>query len=246
MIKWIQYRRAATRAVYLRRAKEVQNKAEIAKEEKEYRDLYEAELQKGTRVDDDAGVFGARGRRDHNINILKGEITKAERDVAEIHTVYLLNEVDRLGIPHPDIKKAELWLSDREEYPRRDGDRDIDDRELLSVSGLHDVRSAIRKERKERLEPLKDRAAIIFGVGGIIIAVGSLIVAVLTLSLRTLEVAASHPIPAPASSPPPAMPAPASSPPSAMPAPASSPPPAMPAPASSPPSTAAPPLPVKP
>jgi hypothetical protein len=225
MIKWIQYRRAATRAVDLRRAKEAQNKTEIAKEEKEYRDFYEAELQKGTRVDTDAGVSGLRGRRDRNINILKGEMTKSERDVAEIHTVYLLNEVDRLGIPRPDIKKAELWLSDREEYPRRDGDYNIDDRKLLSVSGLHDVRSAIRKERKERLEPLKDRAAIIFGVGGMIIAVGSLIVAVLTLSLRTLEVAASHPIPAPASS---------------------SPLPAMPAPAPSPPSTAAPPLPLKP
>ena len=125
--------------------------------------------------------------------------------------------MDRLGIPHPDIKRRELWLSEQEEYPRPDGSRDVDNRKLLSVSGLHDIRAAIRKERKERFEPVKDRAALIFGVGGLFIAVCSLMVAALTLSLRVLEVRASHQIQTPAASSLPAMTAPASSPPHYLP-----------------------------
>jgi hypothetical protein len=216
MINWLKYRLAVTRAVKLREAKEIKNTSQITKEEKDFRDFYEAELDKGTRVHDDAGVFGREGRRDRDINILRGEITKTKRDVAEIHTIYLLNKVDRLGIPLPDINNPKLWLAKREQYSREDGHHEIDTRELLSVSGLHEVRASIRKEQKERFEPWKDRSGFIFGAAGLLIAV-------LTITLRIIEVAASHPTPAPSSLPareqPAAIPVPSPSPaPSSLPA----------------------------
>jgi hypothetical protein len=206
MIKWIKYRLAAARAVDFSEATEAQNKARIIAEEQEFRDFYEDQLRNGTQVDSDAGVFGRRSRRDRAVIHLNSVMVKAKRDVAEIHTAYLLREVDRLGIPRPELDTPELWLSRREEYFLADGSRgDADARELLSSSGLQYVRAAIRKERRERFEPWKDRAGLIFGAAGLIIAV-------LTITLRIIEVAVSRPIPTPSSEAanalPPAMPAP--------------------------------------
>jgi hypothetical protein len=234
MLKWIRYKVAVSRTVAAATAKEDENIPKIRAEEKDY---YEFRS-----VPRDAGELGGReSRKGRTINALNAEIKKATRDVAQVHTNYLINEMKKLGILLPDKNTRELWLSSREDYLFIDGSRDIDERELLSNVGISSARAAIRKERKERFEPFKDRAGVIFGFAGFIIAAGSLIFAGLTLSLRMLEVKASHSN----AQPPPPMSASVACPPPALPAaPASSAPPA--APASSPPSTGVPPLPLKP
>jgi hypothetical protein len=175
MIRWINYQVALARAVAVREAIENQNKLDITKAEQTFRDYRESELRNG-KPDDDPGILGSEAGKDARVMGLNQEIWKAERDVAEIHTVHLLREAKELGIPLPGPDKPEMWRSDRVEG---------DNRELLSGVGIQSVRAAIRQERKERFDPLKDRAALLFGAAGLVIAFLSLVIAILSLTSKT-------------------------------------------------------------
>lgn len=176
MIEWLKYRLAIRRAIAQSQAREEENTARIDKAETEFTKLYEKLLENRMFGDD---IRFSQESHEHEIKLLKYEIVRIKRDVAEVHTNYIRRESEKLGVPLPGNDQDEMWLHDGVVM-------DSDYRVLLSPKGIHAAKAAIRKERKERFEPWKDRAALLFGAGGFVVAA-------LALTLRILEVAGSHP-----------------------------------------------------
>jgi hypothetical protein len=106
----------------------------------------------------------------HNREIeqLENEVQVEKDKFSTLQTHCLISEMETLGVPLPE--GDEYWCHNHFNSSQK----------LLNLTGLHAFREAIRQERKERFEPIKDRVAITFGAGG-------LIVAMLTLILRIIE-----------------------------------------------------------
>ncbi|TPO08247.1 hypothetical protein [Mesorhizobium sp. B1-1-5] len=179
VIEWFRYERDVRRAVSILLGKRTESTALIEKENEELRhDLNKIYASESDMLDVLADA--RRMRHKSAVDYLEEQVTLLKRNLSALHTTYLIKQSSLLGVPLPSPEDAPMWLPFYR-YWHSGAESEVDSRTLLSDIGIHTVRAAIRKEKKERFEPWKDRAGFLFGAGGFAVAA-------LALLLRIIEV----------------------------------------------------------
>ena len=168
LLQWVKYQR--DRQFILSNMTNAVSKLEgeiTATKSKYYADL-EQLIEKGA---SDGSLEGRKARFETTVDRLDLNLQIEKTRLQELETAYLVGKARELNHVVPDKADIEAWM----DMPATPSEV-FKEKKILTVYGITQLRSALRKEQKERFDVIQSRIALALGLIGSITGIISLII----------------------------------------------------------------------
>jgi hypothetical protein len=119
----------------------------------------------------EASLQGRKARFDTTVYRLDINLQKEKTRLQELETAYLVGKARELNHDVPNKSDTEAWM----DVPAMSSEV-FENKKILTVYGITKLRSALRKEQKERFDVIQSRIALALGLIGSITGIISLII----------------------------------------------------------------------